>query len=409
MAGAEIFLRNFFDNICFLFLHRVCLLYRSTRYVKSINKKCQSTMKKINKISFMLLALVALGFGCSPEAVGPTHKADEAFGAPGAPEVSGAFGDPQPALNPVCGPAKTYELVSEDGSALINRCFGPLNQGYPAVTCPGGQAPWGTATIMNGLTEVIANFDLAEGWRPLTQMDRAADLGTFEFNSNGIPVVGSGWTMRVINPVVGRWQVARSLQQTGDQFGWATRIIVVKLDAMGLPIPTSATTLWLRDAQAAPGAPSAYIANWTRNICPPVQNSCTVIQVGNPALPSCTTLAPTVANPVGAVTYAWSTGATTATLAVCPTANATYSVTASDNSGPLGIFNYTVKVVSVACGGNNGNVRICHIPPGNPNNQQEICVSWNNAGGHLPAYRPAGASGHDTGCQLGRCNSNPCN
>lgn len=44
----------------------------------------------------------------------------------------------------------------------------------------------------------------------------------------------------------------------------------------------------------------------------------------------------------------------------------------------------TVNIVNpIACQGNQGKVLICHVPPGNPNNTNELCVSTNAVSAHL--------------------------
>jgi hypothetical protein len=90
------------------------------------------------------------------------------------------------------------------------------------------------------------------------------------------------------------------------------------------------------------------------------------------------------ANAPGAVSYTWSTNATTQSITV--TQAGTYSVVAYDangcpSSGPGGSF--TVTAISVACGHNGDKVILCHVPPGNPNNPQTICVAASAIPSHL--------------------------
>jgi PKD repeat protein len=86
----------------------------------------------------------------------------------------------------------------------------------------------------------------------------------------------------------------------------------------------------------------------------------------------------------GAVSYTWSTGATTQSITV--TLAGTYTVVAYDingcpSTGPGGTF--TVTGINVACGHNGDKVILCHVPPGNPNNPQTICVAASAIPSHL--------------------------
>jgi hypothetical protein len=93
------------------------------------------------------------------------------------------------------------------------------------------------------------------------------------------------------------------------------------------------------------------------------------------------------ANAPGAVSYSWNTGNPGDTLAdLTITQPGTYTVTAWDangcpSTGPGGTF--TVTAISVACGHNGDKIILCHVPPGNPNNPQTICVAASAIPSHL--------------------------
>ncbi|MCB9231915.1 MAG: hypothetical protein H6581_09645 [Bacteroidia bacterium] len=55
-----------------------------------------------------------------------------------------------------------------------------------------------------------------------------------------------------------------------------------------------------------------------------------------------------------------------------------------------------------------GKVNVCHLPPGNPENMQEICISTNALPSHIIDFKPANnpCMGHHSGCHLGPCD--PC-
>ncbi|HRO98663.1 MAG TPA: hypothetical protein PLN54_04455 [Flavobacteriales bacterium] len=94
----------------------------------------------------------------------------------------------------------------------------------------------------------------------------------------------------------------------------------------------------------------------------------------------------------GDLAYAWSNGATVATITACDTASTWYQVTVTDTTGCMAMDSVFVNVVDVRCGNNNNKVLVCHIPPGNPANAHTICISENGVPAHLAH-----------GCVLGAC------
>lgn len=94
---------------------------------------------------------------------------------------------------------------------------------------------------------------------------------------------------------------------------------------------------------------------------------------------SCTTLsAGTVTGGVLPYTYLWSTGATTSSIAVCPTATSTYTLIVKDANGCISATEKIVNVIDVRCGNNSKNpkVEICH-------NGKTICIDENAVASHL--------------------------
>src|SRR5688500_11873135 len=86
---------------------------------------------------------------------------------------------------------------------------------------------------------------------------------------------------------------------------------------------------------------------------------------------SCATLTAGATGGSGApYTYAWSTGATTQSIKVCPTSTTTYTLTVTDKLGCSTTDEVTVVVVDVHCGNKNDRVVMC-------NNGQLACVAPN--------------------------------
>lgn len=91
-------------------------------------------------------------------------------------------------------------------------------------------------------------------------------------------------------------------------------------------------------------------------------------------------------------TYAWTGGATTASITVCDTVSGWYFATITDADTCSATDSVFVNVVDVRCGNNNNKVLVCHIPPGDPGNAHTICISENGVPAHLAH-----------GCALGAC------
>lgn len=93
--------------------------------------------------------------------------------------------------------------------------------------------------------------------------------------------------------------------------------------------------------------------------------------------------------------YLWSTGESTSSITVSPASTTVYTLTTTDANGCASSCNMTVNVVDVSCGKKGNKVLLCKVPPGNPANAHNICVSSNAVASHLA-----------TGSYLGPCSSN---
>jgi hypothetical protein len=89
-------------------------------------------------------------------------------------------------------------------------------------------------------------------------------------------------------------------------------------------------------------------------------------------------------------TYSWSPSSAIlfqdgANAAVQPSATTTYTVTVTDDRGCSVTDQVTVTVENVDCSNNDNNqkVNVCHIPPGNPSNAHNICISVNAVETHF--------------------------
>lgn len=387
-------------------------------------------MKMFKKSTMLLIAMGMLLFACRPDNVAPSENDG------GAPSLAGSSGDPHPKLDTVCQIADTIFLAREDdGSLLVNKCFGAPFPGGPVsqVPCNTTQImPWGYLEMMEGYQDtnnyVDCNFTMAAGWYCDFNNWQFGISNSWSFDNNGIPIVGNDWGTSVVNPAQNKWQLRLMVAQVPEPcFQVALRINAVKLNLFGATIPGSATTLWGKNRRwNVPGDPRESVSPWLTPFCPlrcletppppPTEESCVTFYNGISELGNCTNITASTAGLSGNLSYSWSTGATTATTSVCPTATTTYSVTVSSNGQPALINNVTVNVINIACGNGNGNnglhkVTVCHLPPGNPTNQQNICIDWSGVPAHVARFRLPTYNihmGHDSGCEIGSCGSNPC-
>jgi len=90
----------------------------------------------------------------------------------------------------------------------------------------------------------------------------------------------------------------------------------------------------------------------------------------------------------------WSNGELSTSIVVCDTLSTSYIVSVTDQSGCLATDTFLVNVQDIRCGNSNDKVLMCHVPPGNPNNEHNICISENAVPAHFAH-----------GCYLGICNS----
>ena len=127
--------------------------------------------------------------------------------------------------------------------------------------------------------------------------------------------------------------------------------------------------------------------------------------------PQSVNLTSTVTGGTPGYTYNWtpSTGLNNAGIAnpvASPTVTTTYTLTVTDSKGCSRTLSITINVLplsSAVCSGSGNNVKfsVCHIPPGNPSNAHNICISVNALNAHLTS----GSNGHNN-CYLGPCQQN---
>lgn len=390
-----------------------------------VNHNLRMYMRNIKNLAAAItLAAIAL-YSCSPDSVRPVDGNSQQ-----GPTLAGALDDPHPALDTICQETDTIFLVREDdGSPVVNKCFG---LGGIPITCPPGQFSWGHLVMREGYFQdtnyVDCDFSMAPGWYCDFNNWQFGLQGSFNFDQNGIPIVSTDWGVSIVNPAQNKWQLRLQVADLETPcFYVALRVNAVKLNLFGLLVNGSQTLTWGKNLNWNNPSHAAFSGSpWLTRFCPdrcleaappiPVDSSCKTLYTGISNLSNCTTIAANTTGLTGNLSYQWSTGATTSSVTVCPTSTATYTVTVSSNGTPVRISATTVYKVNAACGNGNGNngfhkVWVCHVPPGNPNNAHEICIDWNGVPAHVARFRSPNANpnqGHDSGCEIGRCGSNPC-
>jgi hypothetical protein len=378
-------------------------------------------MKKINLMMLAWVAMALLVVSCSPEGVSPRND-----GADNPPSLAGA--EDHPALDTLCQETDTIFLIREDdGSPVVNKCYG---LGGIPIPCAPNQMKWGDLVMREGYFQgtnyVDCDFSMAPGWYCDFNTWLFGLQSHFSFDQNGIPIVDQDWGVSVVNPAQNKWQLRLQVRDLETPcFYVALRVNAVKLNLFGFPVNGSTTATWGRNNNWNTPSHAQFSGSpWLTRFCPdrcmdapppPVDSSCVTVYTGSSNLSNCTTLTANSTGLSGTLTYAWSTGATTQSISACPPSGATtYMVTISSNGNPVAINAITVNNVNAACGnGNNAGAKVwvCHVPPGNPGNAHDICISWNGVPAHVARFRSPGSNpnqGHDSGCEIGRCGSNPC-
>jgi hypothetical protein len=380
---------------------------------------------KLNHL--LVLCASALGlilFGCQPEDVTPDRRHGKTPGFAANEE------EEHPNLDTVCKYSDSVYFRSLDGSYYVNVCNDGNFFSPAIVPCVGAQPRWGSFVMYNGyqyyhdsLTNVVTpihyldvDFSLAPG----LYCDFSDWVFTIEGfliidQNSGLPQVGTDWSQLAPTDLRQEWKVRVPVAELPFPcFDMACRVKTVQLSLFEGEIPGSEVDIWaVNQFWDTPGHPAESSNEYVMHYCPlGCLESCHYLPLAWPGqLPSCVTLD---AGPAAmGATYTWSTGETTRTISVCPTATTGYSVSISDGN-TVTVSPYTVNVEDIRCGNPDQpqhKVWVCHIPPGNPGNPQEICIDWSGVPAHVERFRSPNSNpqlGHDSGCEIGHCGGNVC-
>jgi hypothetical protein len=380
-------------------------------------RKLEKSNQHLMKASWTPIATLALActlaWGCESEQIQP-----EGLGRQ--PRIGLGSEQQHEGINLVCSDTLYLRLRTADGSHHVNYCGGQ--------PCAGNQPEWGSVEVVNGIDTLAVTISMALGWFVEDCYFSAMTNGTYSLDARGVPstpgfnfqyadapVLDNKWTL-----FVDRKAVQMDINRV---FGLAAYVRVAKLGFVNGVDSNSRRALWLANPEwDLPGSPNQstgeLLTTWQwadcQRIAEPVDSVCAVAYTGLPGNNGCASLSPNVNGAVPPLTYAWSTGQSSSTVTVCPSIATTYRVSVSDANGPYSVTAFQVNVVDASCRAGNSpqhKVWVCHIPPGNPNNPQNICIDWNGVPAHVARFRAPGANpnqGHDSGCEIGRCGSNPC-
>ncbi len=99
--------------------------------------------------------------------------------------------------------------------------------------------------------------------------------------------------------------------------------------------------------------------------------------------------------------YSWSNNTNQPNAIVCPSVTTVYTVTVADANGCSTSGTVKVCAINVICYAGNSNVakvQVCHIPPGNNQNPQTICINASAVPAHLAQGSYLGACNVSTVC-----------
>jgi hypothetical protein len=221
-------------------------------------------MKNLNRLFAVVATVGALLYGCAPDPLLPEDN--------GASSLSGAVGDPHPALDVVCATSDPLYLIREDDkSTVVNKCYG---MGGIPTQCPPGQLSWGNLIMVEGYYQNInyldCNFSLAPGWYCVFDNWKFGIASDFTFDNNGTPIVGVDWGTQIVAPEENQWQLRIPVAALPSPcFDVALRVHAVKLNLFGFQITGSQTILWGQNSNwNVTGHPAQSVSPFLMHFCP---------------------------------------------------------------------------------------------------------------------------------------------
>lgn len=241
---------------------------------------------------------------------------------------------------------------------------------------PGSQWTSGSNSTQNAT--LIRNSNVVEGVT-------IAPTGT---GSGAFTTLGSEWSLGTVNSAAGLGSHSFS---DGGSYAWSNGDT-----GPSTTVSTGATTAYTVTYTSPSGCTASATGTVAVNPNPKVDaGDCfNVFPAYGPA--ACQKLTANVTSGTAPFTYQWmnvdngNMMATTQDMTVCPTVTTNYRVVVTDSKGCSGFADVRVNVIDISCGKTGKKIAVCHIPPGNKNNPQSICISksavpahWNQHGGDV--------------------------
>jgi hypothetical protein len=301
------------------------------------------------------------------------------------------------------GTTSFIEEMHVNGVATNTSCG--LTNGAVDITATGGVAPYSYLWSNGATTEDLSNLTAGTYRLTVTDAEGVSTDGIFEVGNttdNISPVITCSATpVNLCFSNTGNYNIP--VPDASDACG----ITEVSYSITGATIRTG-------NSMDASGAfnPGTSMIRWTVKDASGNTNSCSTTVVVNASLtggipnvfavnpgglantiyigygPSSLPLTVVPTGGTAPYHFVWSTGATSTSINVTPgtVGNHTYSVVITDGSGCTTVASTIITVKDIRCGNKMEKVIVCHIPPGNPGNAHEICISPNAVPAHLAEH-----------------------
>jgi hypothetical protein len=384
-------------------------------------------MKHLGKLLAVLFAVGLVTFGCKPEStVAPKGEKSPEFGL---------AGDAHNRPDTTCMASVFAPLVDAQGNTQGGDPF------------DAGVGAYGTEEIVNSSTDLYVLITMGYYWLCSEGKLWVGQCGNVPLNTDGtVNYESFQWGSTVPLNQTWQWNMPYNSLML-DPNGCVCVVTVlegVQSDFFGNAFNN--TILW------AKGTQSVGTNGFAVNACPvqcPFLEKGECYDINRSAGRHCTTLEVTCStagepgtapytftwkNATGAVVFTDVNNVGTSSYNACPVGTTgvyEYTVTVSDsrsvyadkivvpvNLTPTCSAPCAVPVVTPGaplgtyiCGNtNNGphKVNVCHLPPGNPQNRQTICIDQSALPSHIIDFKPADnrCMGHSPGCHVGPCD--PC-
>lgn len=376
-------------------------------------------MKALTKILTLSMALAVVAWSCKPESSVEPKK-------DGAPELGLVNDHPQP--EPPCMPAVSYPFIDESGHHEAN----------PDPSYYTRDWAYGTITVRNSPDILYLQIDATGAWNIAGARIFVGQCSQVSFRPDGTVNTESFPYQTDVNPVRQAWDYLFPMSEL-DMDAQGCACVVTYMEVCGLDANGDCSAnRWVWGDGGQRLGTDGYSMTVCPIACPEGRPEMECYALNRPAGVNSASLRVVMQKGNPPFTYTWSTGYveqgvagggwTSQPVVVSPTVTTQYSVTVTDSRAvsPDTIF-FTVYPTASGCCAvptanpstnlsawncTNGNgqqkVKVCHLPPGNPANRQNLCIAVSALPAHIVDFKPISTPcmGHHSGCHIGPCD--PC-